>query len=207
MPRNPVQDCGMTYDLLIALVGFAFASSITPGPNNLMLLASGVNFGLRRTVPHMIGISFGHALQVFLVGLGLAGLFLAEPRLVVVLKVASVAYMLWLAWKIATAAPPREGAPVGRPFTALQAAAFQWVNPKAWAMSLTATAVYAQDRSAATMALVAVVFCAVNLPSVAVWAAMGQALRRLLDRPGWRVAFNRAMAVLLVLSLWPVLRM
>ncbi len=197
----------MTYDLLIALVGFAFASSITPGPNNLMLLASGVNFGLRRTVPHMLGISFGHALMVFLVGLGLAGLFLAEPRLVVALKVASVAYMLWLAWKIATAAPPREGAPVGRPFTALQATAFQWVNPKAWAMALTATAVYAQDRSAATMATVAVVFCAVNLPSVAVWAAMGQALRRLLDRPGWRVAFNRTMAVLLVLSLWPVLRM
>jgi threonine/homoserine/homoserine lactone efflux protein len=197
----------MTYDLMIALVGFAFASSITPGPNNLMLLASGVNFGLRRTVPHMLGISFGHALMVFLVGLGLAGLFLAEPRLVVALKVASVTYMLWLAWKIATAAPPREGAPVGRPFTALQAAAFQWVNPKAWAMALTATAVYAQDRSAATMAVVAVIFCAVNLPSVAVWAAMGQALRRLLDRPGWRVAFNRGMAVLLVLSLWPVLRM
>lgn len=197
----------MTHDLLIALVGFAFASSITPGPNNLMLLASGVNFGLRRTVPHMLGISLGHALMVFLVGLGLAGLFLAEPRLVIVLKLASVAYMLWLAWKIANAAPPREGAPAGRPFTALQAAAFQWVNPKAWAMALTATAVYAQDRSAATMAVVAVVFCAVNLPSVAVWAAMGQALRRLLERPGWRVTFNRTMAALLVLSLWPVLGM
>ncbi|MFN3970930.1 MAG: LysE family translocator [Gemmobacter sp.] len=197
----------MTHDLLIALVGFAFASSITPGPNNLMLLASGVNFGLWRTVPHMLGISLGHALMVFLVGLGLAGLFLAEPRLVLALKVAAVAYMLWLAWKIAHAAAPKEGTAAGRPFTALQAAAFQWVNPKAWAMALTATAVYAPDRSAASMAMVAAVFAAVNLPSVAVWAAMGQILRRVLERPGWRVGFNRGMAVLLVLSLWPVLRM
>ncbi|QYK40503.1 MAG: LysE family translocator [Paracoccaceae bacterium] len=195
----------MSTDLILALAGFAFASSITPGPNNLMLLASGVNFGLRRTVPHMLGVSLGHALMVFLVGLGLAGLFLAEPRLVTLLKLASVGYMLWLAWKIAHAAPPRPGTAPGRPFTALQAAAFQWVNPKAWAMALTATAVYAPDRSTASMALVAAVFCAVNLPSVAVWAAAGQSLRRWLEAPGRRVAFNRAMAVLLVLSLWPVL--
>ena len=99
----------MTQELLIALVGFAFVTSVTPGPNNLMLLASGVNFGLRRTVPHMLGISIGHSLMVFLVGLGLAGGFSAWPPALTVLKLASVAYMLWLAWEIAHAAAPGEG--------------------------------------------------------------------------------------------------
>jgi threonine/homoserine/homoserine lactone efflux protein len=195
----------MTHDLLLALTGFAFATSVTPGPNNMMLLASGANFGLRRTVPHMLGISLGHALMVFVVGLGLAGLFLAEPRLFMVLKLVSVAYMLWLAWKIATAAPPRPGEVKGRPFTFLQAAAFQWVNPKAWAMALTAVTVYAPGGEVWPTAAVAGVFAMVNLPSVAVWAAMGQALRRWLDTPGRLRVFNGAMAVLLVLSLWPVL--
>ena len=195
----------MTQDLLLALVGFAFATSVTPGPNNMMLLASGANFGLRRTVPHMLGISIGHALMVFLVGLGLAGLFVAEPRLFTGLKVVAVAYMLWLAWKIATAAPPRAGDVAGKPFTFVQAAAFQWVNPKAWAMALTAVTVYAPGGGIGPTAAVAVVFAMVNLPSVSVWAAAGQGLRRWLDTPGRLRAFNLTMAVLLVLSLWPVL--
>lgn len=197
----------MTPELILSLAGFAFATSITPGPNNLMLLASGVNFGLRRTVPHMLGISFGHALMVFLVGIGLSGLIAAEPRAALALKAASVAYMLWLAWKIAHAAPPRPGMAGGRPFTALQAAGFQWVNPKAWAMALTATAVYAPGGGWGAMAAVAAVFAAVNLPSVAVWAAAGTALRRWLEQGQRRLWFNRMMAVLLVASLWPVLAM
>ena len=195
----------MTQDLLLALTGFAFATSVTPGPNNMMLLASGANFGLRRTVPHMLGISVGHSVMVFLVGLGLAGLFVAEPRLFTGLKVVSVAYMLWLAWKIASAAPPRPGQTAGKPFTFLQAAAFQWVNPKAWAMALTAVTVYAPGGEVWPTALVAGVFASVNLPSVTVWAAAGQAVRRWLDTPGRLRAFNVTMAVLLVLSLWPVL--
>jgi threonine/homoserine/homoserine lactone efflux protein len=195
----------MTQDLLLALMGFAFATSVTPGPNNMMLLASGANFGLRRTVPHMLGISVGHSVMVFLVGIGLAGLFLAEPRLMVVLKVVSVGYMLWLAWKIATAAPPRAGDPGGRPFTFGQAAAFQWVNPKAWGMALGAVTVYAPGGDAATSAVVALIFAMVNLPSVTLWAAAGQGVRRWLDTPGRLRAFNVTMAVLLVLSLWPVL--
>ena len=126
----------MTYDILSALIGFAFATSITPGPNNMMLLASGANFGVRRTVPHMLGISLGHAFMVFLVGSGLAQLFHRYPQADLVLKLAATLYMLWLAWKIANAAPPREGEAKGRPFSFVQAAAFQWVNPKAWAMAL-----------------------------------------------------------------------
>lgn len=195
----------MTQEILFALVGFAFATSVTPGPNNMMLLASGVNFGFRRTVPHMLGVSLGHGLMVFLVGVGLVQIFTHWPGLDLALKVVSVAYMLWLAWKIAHAAPPREGDAGGRPFTFLQAAAFQWVNPKAWAMALTAVTVYAGGDGWGAMGVVAAVFCATNLPSVSVWAYAGQALRQWLTTNRRLQVFNWTMALLLVLSLWPVL--
>jgi threonine/homoserine/homoserine lactone efflux protein len=194
----------MTQELLIALLGFAFVTSVTPGPNNMMLLASGVNFGFRRTVPHMLGISIGHSVMVFLVGLGLAGIFKAWPPALVMLKVASVAYMLWLAWKIAHAGAPGEGTARARPFSFLQAAAFQWVNPKAWAMALGAVAAYVTEPSVWAYAAVAGIFAAVNLPSVSVWAGAGQAMRRWLETPARLRAFNWTMAALLVLSLWPV---
>jgi threonine/homoserine/homoserine lactone efflux protein len=201
----------MTHEILIALLGFAFVTSVTPGPNNMMLLASGVNFGFRRTVPHMLGISVGHSVMVFLVGLGVAGAFKAWPPALTLLKVASVAYMLWLAWKIAQSGAPGEGRPGreggARPMTFLQAAAFQWVNPKAWAMALGAVAAYVPVPSVWAYAAVAGVFAAVNLPSVSVWAAAGQAVRRWLQEPARLRAFNWGMAGLLVLSLWPVVTM
>lgn len=195
----------MTQDLLIALLGFAFVTSVTPGPNNMMLLASGVNFGLRRTIPHMLGISFGHALMVVLVGMGVAGVFRAFPLSLSVLKLLSVAYMLWLAWKIARSGAPGEGRTPTGPMTFLQAAAFQWVNPKAWAMALGAVTAYVATPSLGAYLWVAGVFAAVNLPSVTLWAAAGQALRRALQAPGRLRLFNGIMAGLLVLSLWPVL--
>ncbi|MDA0187040.1 MAG: LysE family translocator [Proteobacteria bacterium] len=196
----------MTPDLILALILFAFASSITPGPNNIMLLASGANFGLRRTVPHMLGISGGHALMVALVGLGLLQLFLAIPWLKPALMIASAAYLLWLAWKIANAAPPGARDATGRPFSFLQAAAFQWVNPKAWYMAIYAQTNFASEQSGYWGALaVALVFAVVNLPSVTVWAAMGTQLRRWLDGPGRLRAFNITMALLLVASLYPML--
>jgi threonine/homoserine/homoserine lactone efflux protein len=194
----------MTYELFLALLGFAFVTSVTPGPNNMMLLASGVNFGFRRTVPHMLGISLGHAVMVFLVGMGLAGMFKAWPPALLVLKGASVAYMLWLAWKIAHAGAPGEGRGKPQPMTFLQAAAFQWVNPKAWAMALGAVSAYVAEPSPLAYATVAGAFALVNLPSVSVWAGAGQAVRRWLDGPGRLRLFNWTMAGLLVLSLWPV---
>ncbi len=194
----------MTVDLLLALLGFAFVTSVTPGPNNMMLLASGVNFGLRRTVPHMLGISIGHSAMVFLVGLGLASVFKAWPPALTVLKVVSVGYMLWLAWKIAHAAAPGGGGGAARPMTFLEAAAFQWVNPKAWAMALGAVAAYVPEPSVWAYAAVAGVFACVNLPSVSIWAAAGQVVRRWLEGPRRLRAFNWIMAGLLLMSLWPV---
>ena len=195
----------MTNELFLALLGFAFVTSVTPGPNNMMLLASGANFGFRRPLPHMLGISIGHAVMVFLVGLGLAGIFKAWPPALLILKLASVAYMLWLAWKIAHAAAPGEGKQATRPMTFLQAAAFQWVNPKAWAMALGAVSAYVVEPSVWAYAAVAGVFAAVNLPSITLWAGAGQAVRGWLTGPGRLRAFNWTMAVLLVLSLWPVI--
>ncbi len=197
----------MTYDIFLALLGFAFVTSVTPGPNNMMLLASGVNFGFRRTIPHMLGISVGHSFMVFVVGLGLAGIVHSWPPALMTLKVISVLYMCWLAWKIANSGAPDGAAGTGSPMTFWQAAAFQWVNPKAWAMALTATANYASSGTIGGVATVAVVFAAVNLPSVSVWAWAGEAVRGWLQNPKALRAFNWTMAALLIASLVPVLRM
>ena len=196
----------MDMQLLSALGVFAFVSSITPGPNNLMLMASGANFGFRRTIPHMLGIGIGFTVMLVLVGAGLIRLFDAWPPSYRILKAVSVVYLLWLAWKTATAAGLRRADGRGRPMTFLQAAAFQWVNPKAWAMALTAMTAYAPDRSWLAVLIVACVFGAINLPSVSTWTLMGQQMARLLTSHNRRVAFNMAMAALLVASLVPVLR-
>lgn len=196
-----------TLDLLPALAGFAFVSSITPGPNNLMLMASGANFGLRRSLPHMLGVGIGFTAMIVAVGLGLNGIFTALPWTHVALEVLSVAYLLWLAWKIATAAPKTpEARAAARPLTFLQAAAFQWVNPKAWMMVVSALTFYAADQSLAAVLLVAAVFGAINLPCISLWTVLGQEMRRWLTSPGRLRAFNLTMAVLLVATLWPILR-
>ncbi len=195
----------MTYDLLIGLVIFAFVSSITPGPNNLMLMASGANFGFRRTIPHMLGVSIGFSVMIALVGVGLVQIFDAFPVLHTVLKVVSVLYLLWLAWKVANAAPPEgEIASEGTPFTFMQAAIFQWVNPKAWTMALTALTVYTADQSLRSVLFVSAAFGLVNIPSVSTWVVMGQQLARFLTSNARLRAFNWVMAILLVGSLYPV---
>lgn len=192
----------MNQTTLLALSAFALVSSITPGPNNLMLMSSGANFGLRRTVPHALGVGIGFTLMIVLVGVGLMGLFDLFPILNTVLKVVSVAYLLWLAWKIANAAAPDTAGSVGgKPMTFMQAVLFQWVNPKAWSMALTAIALYAPDRNLAAVLLVAVVFGIINLPSTSLWAVMGQVLRGWLSSPARLRVFNWTMAALLVGSL------
>jgi threonine/homoserine/homoserine lactone efflux protein len=191
---------------LPALVAFAVASSITPGPNNIMLMTSGTNFGFRRTVPHMLGVSLGFALMIVLVGLGLAQLFTRYPVAHEILKWVSVAYLLYLAWKIATARPPGEGdAAKSAPMTFVQAALFQWVNPKAWTMALTGVTVYMPPVDPwIGLLLVAVLFGAINLPCVGLWAAMGVKLRSWLGDARRLRQFNVAAAVLLVGSLYPM---
>ena len=193
------------FELLTALVGFALVSSITPGPNNIMLMASGANFGFVGSIPHMLGISIGFTLMIVLVGLGLIQLFDAFPISYTILKIFSIVYLLWLAWKIANAAPPKGSAHPGEKITFIQAALFQWLNPKAWSMALTSIAAYAPGQTVQAILVVATVFGAIILPTVCIWTVMGKQIRFFLNKPRWLKAFNAGMALLLILSALPVL--
>jgi threonine/homoserine/homoserine lactone efflux protein len=197
---------------LLSASAFAVAMSATPGPNNTMVVASGATYGFGRTVPHMLGIAAGF--PVMLVVLGTAGLpLLTDPRVHAVLKWVGAAYLLWLAWKIARAdpAPAEPGAkagPSGRPFGFLQAALFQWVNPKAWVIAAGALATYtagAEGGSLVATLLLAGLFGLVALPCTAVWTLIGVGTARILRTRRAVRLFNLAMAGLLVASLVPTL--
>lgn len=195
---------------IISVLGFAAATSATPGPNNAMVASSGATFGIVRTIPHMLGISVGFPAMLLAVTLGAGDLLRAAPALQLALKWVGAAYLLWLAWHIATAdpAPPGSQAPSrkagsNRPLTPLQAALFQWVNPKAWILAGTAVTTYT-DTAAKALTLSAL-FAAVSIPSNLLWAFTGVGAARLLRTARGLRAFNIAMAVLLVLSLVPIL--
>ena len=197
----------MPLDTFLALVLFAFTTSITPGPNNMMLFASGVNFGFRRTIPHMFGIGAGFFSLLLGVGLGLGALLHTVPLVYTVLKFAGGAYLVWIAWKIATSRSLSEGKTGVEPMSFLAAAAFQWINPKAWMMAVTAMATYTNPALyIVSVLIVGLAFAAVNVPSVSTWAGFGSALREWLSDPVRLKWFNITMAVLLVLSLWPMLK-
>ncbi|MBB6485021.1 LysE family translocator [Rhizobium lusitanum] len=197
----------MALDTFLALLLFAFTTSITPGPNNMMLFASGVNFGFRRTIPHMLGIGVGFLSLLLGVGLGLGAVLHTVPILYTVLKFAGGAYLVWIAWKIGTSRSLSESEGSAQPMSFMSAAAFQWVNPKAWVMAVTAMATYTNEQLyLVTVLLVGLAFAAVNLPSVSTWAGFGSALRDWLSDPVRLKWFNITMAVLLVLSLWPMLK-
>ena len=197
----------MSYDLLLALSVYAFVTSITPGPSNLMLLASGANFGFARTIPQIFGITIGFTLLLLGVGLGLGALLVAVPALHLGLKLGGGAYLLYLAWRIGTSrAPLQQSEAASRPLNFLESAAFQWINPKAWVVAMTAIAVYTSPEAPLwSVVLICVAFAVVNLSSVSVWAGFGVALRGFLSDPSRLKRFNVAMGLLLVATLWPLL--
>jgi threonine/homoserine/homoserine lactone efflux protein len=195
----------MRTDVLAAMTAFCFVSGVTPGPNNLMLMTSGVNFGFRRTLPHLLGVVVGFCLMVALIGLGLDAIFSRFPALLPAMRYLGAAYMLWLAWKIASAGPAREGENRGAPLGFFGAAAFQWINPKAWIMALTALTAYSVvDDYARNVLIVALAYFAIGLPSSGSWALLGSAMRRALTDPRVARPFNLTMAALLVASIVPV---
>lgn len=198
----------MPLDVFLALFVFALVATITPGPNNLMALASGVNFGFRRTVPHIFGIACGFLVLTVAVGLGLGSMLTAFPALHTALKIAGGAYLLFLAWKIASARSLSGGADArAKPMSFLEAAAFQWVNPKAWVLALTSIAVYASPQAPfLTAGLVILVFVSLIPPCVALWTGFGTALRTWLSDPVRLKWFNIAMGIALAATLWPMLR-
>lgn len=197
----------LSLDLLLGFALFALVTSITPGPNNTMLLASGVNFGFNRTIPHMLGITCGFFVLVVAVGFGLGAVFQTYPLLYSVLRYIGAAYLLYLAWKIAHSGPVSESEKgESKPISYLGAAAFQWVNPKAWIMAIGAISTYTPMQGYFTNVIViAAVFALINLPSVSVWAGCGTLLRNVLKDRRWLRLFNWGMALLLVASLYPLL--
>jgi len=195
----------MTYTAYLPLALFAFVSSVTPGPNNVMLTASGATFGYRKSLPHMLGISLGAAVMLLFVGLGLGAVFERIPMLYTVLKYVGAVYLLYLAWRIANAGRIQGGSGRARPFTFFQAAAFQWVNPKAWIMAIGIVATYTpHDGFFVNLILACLVLMIVNFPAISVWTLFGSALSRVLKSEAAITRFNVCMALLLVVSLYPV---
>tara|TARA_B110000208_G_scaffold127470_1_gene155093 strand:- start:764 stop:1354 length:591 start_codon:yes stop_codon:yes gene_type:complete len=189
----------------LGLLTFTFATSITPGPNNLMLLASGLNHGVKRSLPHYFGISLGFMLMVVLIGLGFGALFVEFPEIFLTIKILGVSYLLFLAWKIANAGRLSANSELKKPLSFFQAAAFQWVNPKAWIMAIGAIAAFtAQERIVESVATVSLVFLLASISCLGVWLLAGRTLQRFLDDDHRLRIFNVTTAILLVVSVVPM---
>jgi threonine/homoserine/homoserine lactone efflux protein len=196
----------MSHSLLIAFVIFATVMFFTPGPNNIMLLSSGLTYGFRPTVPHILGITFGFAFMIGAVGVGLGTVFIAYPVLQTILKYAGVAYLIYLAAAIAMSGPVSTEQDAGRrPMTFWGAAMFQWVNVKGWVMVIgTITAYAAIAAYPWNIAIQVSLSLLLGAISCTAWALFGSALRPILTSPRAVRAFNIVMAILLLASLYPV---
>ncbi len=196
----------MAWELIFGLAVFAFVSSITPGPNNIMLLASGVNYGFIRTLPHSLGVSLGFGFMFLFIGFGLGALLQAYPWLLTYLKVIALIYMLYLSWRIAfSKAIDSENVKVSKPMTFIEACLFQWINPKAVIMAATAATLYVDsENTIQSVLLVALIFSLINFPSVNMWTLFGTMLRNFLSDPRRLRIFNFMMGGLLILSIVPI---
>ncbi len=182
----------------LPFAAYSFVMSITPGPNNVMLTASGATFGFRRTIPHLLGISVGFGIELLLVCAGLGAIFTRWPEIQAMLRWVGAIYLLYLGVRMLSSGPANAGGSA-RPVTFLEAAVFQFLNPKAWIMTITAATLFLPHElgvlaAGAYMLLIMVIM---NMPCTAVWALFGSSLRRFLERPASRMGFNAAMAVAL----------
>jgi threonine/homoserine/homoserine lactone efflux protein len=195
-----------SWTLIVASLPFLLSMGFTPGPNNILVASSGVNFGFRATIPHILGVTFGFPMMLLLVGLGLARIFIAVPLVHVAFKYVSVVYLIYLAWRIATAAEVSVARGAGKPLTFLQAAAFQWVNVKAWITAVSAVTTYTVVNSTLPMQIsaIAVLDTGITLGCVSCWTLFGHFLRDYLHTASRRRRFNYTMAGLLLLSIIPV---
>ena len=194
-------------ELSLAFILFTLSMSITPGPNNVMLMASGLNFGVNKSLPHLFGVCLGFPSMVILVGLGLGVIFEQYPIIHDVIKVLGIVYLIYLAWQIAHAKKTSLSGKVSSLFTFIQAALFQWVNPKAWVMASTSIAVYTSvtGNMFEQVFFLAVVFVFTGLCCCSLWLFLGHGLKRLLKSDAHRVLFNTVMASLLVASVFPAI--
>jgi len=190
----------------LAIIAFSITACVTPGPNNAMIMASGLNYGVKRSMPHYLGIVLGFPTMVLAVGMGIAQLFEIYPAMHLVLKIVGATYLSYLAYKIATA--PVSGSKVteGKPFTFIQAAAFQWVNPKAWVLAVGATVTYTTlgDGYVLQVITIGLIFMIFGAPCILLWLWGGASLKTLMGNPSTVRIFNISMAILLIASLVPV---
>jgi threonine/homoserine/homoserine lactone efflux protein len=198
----------MSLDTFTAFLLFSLAMAFTPGPNNVMLASSGATYGVRRTMVHLLGVTIGFPVMVFLIGLGLATVLLASPWLQLAMKIVSCVYLLWLAVQIARSSSVTSASKGGKPLSFLQAVAFQWVNPKGWLITVGAISAYTGGQGARLylqVAIIALMSIAVTFLSSLTWTVFGAAIRRWLRSATALRLFNFGMAALLVGSILPIL--
>jgi len=193
-------------DFLPALLMFTVVAAFTPGPNNIMIMASGLNFGLRRSVPHFFGICLGFPLMVTGLGFGAGALFVHFPNLHEIIKVLGICYLVYLAWGIATANPDANVKGGSQPLSFFQAMLFQWVNPKAWIMATSAIATYTSVGEDLTIQIITIVivFFLMSWPSAGAWLLFGTVIQKILKNPIHHRVFNVVMAILLLASMYSV---
>ncbi len=192
--------------MFLSIISFAFATAMSPGPNNFMLLSSGLTFGYQKTMPHIMGVMVGFPIMVMAVGLGMGSVFELYPWLYDVLKVVGITYLLWMAWKIATSnSTMSSDDEVKKPFTFVQAVLFQWVNPKAWVMVITAMGSFITSTQQAFLqvVIIALVYLCIGLLSTNFWALGGVYLQRFISNEKRVRVFNVLMALLIVFSVVP----
>ncbi|OYD23908.1 LysE family translocator [Oceanimonas baumannii] len=193
-------------DYLFAVVLFAVSSSVTPGPNNIMVMTSGVNFGVRKSLPLLTGICVGFTVMLLLVGLGFSQLFDMFPNLHFIIKCVGVMYLLYLAYLIASSAGGVESDKQSKPFSFMKGALFQWVNAKAWVVASGALAAFTTVGANffSQNIVIAFTFFVVSFPCVGVWLVFGSLLKNALNSSRSRARFNFTMSGLLILSVVPV---
>lgn len=195
-------------DIYFAIIIFAMSTTVTPGPNNIMIMTSGLNYGIKSSIPHLLGICFGFPAMVIMVGLGFSVVFEMYPIFHEAIKILGVIYLLYLAWLIASSSPNSLEVEKSKPLSFTQAALFQWVNPKAWVMATGAVSAYTSISSDIFLQVlfIALAFFIVAFPCVGIWLFFGAALKKYLKSPKHQKIFNLFMALLLIASVLPVVK-
>lgn len=195
-------------ELYLAIFIFGVSTGITPGPNNIMLMTSGMNFGIKRSIPHVLGICVGFPVMIILIGLGFSIVFEKFPILHEVIKILGLVYLLYLSWLIANASPDKLESKESKPFTFLQAALFQWVNPKAWVVATSSISAYTtlEGNIYSQVLIIAIAFFFAAIIATSTWLVFGKGIKQILQSAKQQRIFNISMAALLVASVFPVIQ-
>lgn len=195
-------------ELYLAIFFFGVSTGITPGPNNIMLMTSGMNFGIKRSIPHVLGICVGFPVMIILIGLGFSIVFEKFPILHEVIKILGLVYLLYLSWLIANASPDKLESKESKPFTFLQAALFQWVNPKAWVVATSSISAYTtlEGNIYSQVFIIAISFFFAAIIATSTWLVFGKGIKQVLQSTKQQRIFNISMAALLVASVFPVIQ-